>query len=186
MVFYQLRHAGWHKLRGVEVKVHYNFPHGCAHTLWRAKLWRSRAKAAREEYYKWVKWQSQFLLRDYQVTPGNNAWFKAIKQAQRPYPGTEAWLKSCSASEGGWGRWVPNSDGAPPGGWMQMYHSTWSSMWYGWYGNEGAYSYLTGLGYHVPKSAHSWYSPLSQALASAHGYKFGRRGEWHGSGCYLN
>jgi len=69
---------------------------------------------------------------------------------------------------------------------MQMYHSTWSSMFFGWSGNEGALNYLERNGYTVPRSAYSWYSPLGQALASAHGYKNGRRGEWHGSGCRLN
>lgn len=184
LVFYRMRHHAWLKLRGIDSRLAFDFPRGCAHTLWRAKQWRAKARIAKTIYYEWLN--SRYVLKDYEVKSGNRAWFKAIAEAQKPYPGTEAWLKSCSASEGGWGRWVPNSDGAPPGGWMQMYHSTWRSMWYGWYGNEGAYQYLIKRGYVVPKSAHSWYSPLGQALASAHGYKFGRRGEWHGAGCYLN
>jgi hypothetical protein len=184
LMFYKLRHHTWLGLRGVQSEVTYLFPRGCAHTLWRAKLWRTKALDAKEAYHEWLN--SQFVLQDFKVTSGNHAWFKAIEEAQGPYPGTEAWLKSCSASEGGWGRWVPNSDGAPPGGWMQMVYGTWKTMWYGWYGNEGAYRYLVKRGYIVPKSAHSWYSALGQALASAHGYMFGRRGEWHGSGCYLN
>lgn len=122
-------------------------------------------------------------LRDFVHTDGSHAWHKAVKETQRAYPGTEAWLMSCSASEGGWGRWVPNSQGSGVGGWMQMYPSTWRTMFYGWYGNEGALSYLTRKGFIVPRSAHSWYSTLGQALASAHGKLNGRGGEWHGSGC---
>ena len=60
---------------------------------------------------------------------GNNAWFRAIEEAQKAYPDTAWWLRSCSSTEGGWGRWVPNSDGFPPGGWMQMYESTFWRMW---------------------------------------------------------
>lgn len=171
-------------LRGEKFKPEFNFPRSCTITRWKAELWQTRAATARKEYRKWLA--DEYTLKDYVHTDGSGAWFKAIDQAQKPYPGTEAWLKSCSASEGGWGRWVPNSDGAPPGGWMQMYYSTWYSMFYGWYGNEGALAYLERRGYYVPRSAHSWYSTLGQALSSAHGYKFGRRGEWHGPGCYQN
>lgn len=179
-----MRHNVWVTLRGVDNKPEFSFPRGCAHTLWRAQLWRSKAFDARQAYFKWLN--SQYVLKDFEVEPNSHAWFKAIEEAQKPYPGTEAWLKSCSKSEGGWGRWVPNSQGYPPGGWMQMYHSTWSTMFHGWHANEGALQYLERSGYVVPKSADSWYSPLGQALASAHGYVNGRRGEWSGSGCYYN
>lgn len=177
-MFYKLRHHTWLGLRGVQSKVTYLFPKGCAHTLWRAKLWRTRALDAREAYSEWLN--SQFVLEDYEVGSGNYAWFKAIEEAQKPYPDTEAWLKSCSDSEGGWGRWVPNSQGYPPGGWMQMHESTFWRMW------GAAIADLKARGYTFAKTAHSWYSPLGQALASAWGYTHGRRGEWSGSGCYLN
>lgn len=162
-------------------KLEFNFPQGCAFTLWRAKLWRSKAIKARATYFNWLN--SQYVLHDFVVSDGNNAWLNAVKEAQKAYPGTESWLKSCSASEGGWGRWVPNSQGSGVGGWMQMYPSTWSTMWYGWYGDKGAYRSLIERGYRVPESAKSWYSPLGQALAAAHGKTHGRGGEWFGGGC---
>lgn len=178
LVYYKLRYRTWLELRGIEHKPRFNFPRGCAHTLWRAKLWQSKAAAAKVAYFKWLN--SEYVLKDFEVKSGNQAWFKAITEAQKPYPDTDAWLKSCSASEGGWGRWVPNSDGAPPGGWMQMYESTFWRMW------SSAIADLKTRGYSIAKTAHSWYSPLGQALASAWGYTHGRRGEWSGGGCYLN
>lgn len=155
-------------------------PRNCADARYLAYVWSKRSFSARRETEKWNQART---LHDYTVTSGNRAWHKAVREAQRPYPGTESWLLSCSASEGGWGRWVPNSQGSGVGGWMQMYPSTWNTMFYGWYGNEGALSYLQRKGYIVPRSAHSWYSPLGQALASAHGKLNGRGGEWHGGGC---
>jgi len=149
----------------------------CAYKRWVAKNWQGIAR----EYRKEIK--ERFTLRDFRAVPENHAWHQAVDEAQKAYPGTKDWLLSCSATEGGWGRWVPNSDGYPPGGWMQMYHSTWSTMWYGWYGNAGAFKHLLMRGFRIPQSAHSWYSPLGQALASAHGKLNGRGGEWHGSGC---
>lgn len=161
----------------VKIKI----PNSCSLVRYKVHQERKNAYAARKAYARWV---AERTLIDYKPRPGYPAWRLAVKQAQKPYPGTEAWLMSCSASEGGWGRWVPNSQGSGVGGWMQMYPSTFSTMWYGWYGNEGAYAYLRRNGYFVPKSAHSWYSPLGQALASAHGKLNGRGGEWHGSGCH--
>lgn len=185
LVFYKLRHQTWLELRDIKHQPNLlEFPRGCAHTNWVVKRWRARAHNARVAYFKWL--DSEYVLKDFEVTEGSHAWFKAIDEAQKVYPGTEAWLKSCSASEGGWGRWVPNSQGSGVGGWMQMYPSTWSTMFYGWSGNEGALDYATRKGFTVPESARSWYSPLGQALASAHGYMNGRRGEWYGGGCSLN
>lgn len=84
---------------------------------------------------------------------------------------------SCSASEGGHGRWVPNSQGSGVGGWLQFMPGTFWRM----YG--AAHADVTGRGFLIPRSAASWYSPLGQALAGAWGVMNGRRHEWAGHGC---
>lgn len=109
--------------------------------------------------------------------PLTNDWQTAVRIAQRVYPNTASWLLSCSASEGGWGRWVPNNEGSGVGGWMQMFESTFWRMW------GAASDDLEQRGFVVPEGTASWYSPVGQALASAWGLTHGRRGEWHGAGC---
>lgn len=177
IIYYRLRHQGWNSLRGMEGKVRKVLPHGCGHARWLARLWQKRAFRARVKYEFWLEEQRLFLLRDYEVRPGNRAWHRAVGQVQRAYPGTSGWLLSCSSSEGGWGRWVPNSQGSGVGGWLQFYPSTFWRM----YG--AAVKDVTARGFKVPPSAASWYSPLGQALAGAWGITHGRRHEWHGSGC---
>ena len=140
----------------------------CSWARFAADEHQGRSLAARVKYQRWL---DEHLLRD------RPDWQWAVHEAQRAYPDTEWWLLSCSASEGGHGRWVPNRDGAPPGGWLQFYESTFWRMW------ASAYADVTARGFVVPRSAHSWYSPLGQALAGAWGLTNGRRGEWAGAGC---
>lgn len=174
-MFYRQRHTDWRVLMGSQPGSAEHRPRSCGQARRLAEIWRWKAYVARSAYNQWV--ESSFVLRDYVVGPGANAWLHAVEEAQKPYPNTGWWLKSCSADEGGWGRWVPNSDGYPPGGWMQMYSSTFWRMW------RGALADLTKRGFEVPSSAASWYSPLGQALASAWGFLHGSRGEWAGAGC---
>lgn len=173
-IFYRLRTHSWQTLR--EGKLASKSPivagKSCHWAKFAAREWQARAFSARKSYWRWL--ESRYSLK------AHDDWLRAVEEVQKPYPGTAAWLLSCSADEGGWGRWVPNSDGYPPGGWMQMYESTFWRMW------GGAITDLRSRGYRVPSSAASWYSQLGQALASAYGYMTGRRGEWHGAGCYLN
>lgn len=116
-------------------------------------------------------------LHDYVVRDGNNAWLRAVREVQRPYPGTESWLISCSSSEGGHGRWVPNSQGSGVGGWLQFMPGTWSGFY------RHAADEVTARGYRVAETASSWYSTLGQALAGAWGITHGMRSHWAGSGC---
>lgn len=172
--FYRQRHGDWLKLRGVHATHTSRAPRSCPDARYLAKLWRSRSFTERQATERWIEVRT---LRDFRVTPGSRAWPRAVREAQRAFPGTEAWLLSCSASEGGWGRWVPNSDGASPGGWLQFMPGTFWRMW------ATAHSDVRARGYRVPQSAASWYSPLGQALAGAWGLTNGRRHEWAGSGC---
>lgn len=101
----------------------------------------------------------------------------AVPFADRVFPGTAGWLASCSESEGGHGGWVPNSQGLPPGGWMQFYAST-------FYGSvDAAFAEARRRGFDVPDSARSWYSPVGQAVTAAYIVTRSGSGAWTGSGC---
>ena len=121
----------------------------------------------------------------YRTLPLPNDWRVAVRVAQRMYPGTEGWLLSCSASEGGHGPWVWNggapqwssNHGSGAGGWAQFMESTFWRMF------GAARDDASRRGFVVPESAASFYSPLGQALAAAWGYTNGRKHEWMGSGC---
>lgn len=174
LAWYRARQRAWSQLHPHASWPRARKPRNCADARYLAKVARIRAHVSRVTYENWV---AAHTLHDPEVRPGNQAWHRAVQEAQRAYPGTRGWLLSCSASEGGWGRWVPNSDGAPPGGWLQFYESTFWRMW------ATAKVDVTRRGYRVPRSAHSWYSPLGQALAGAWGLTNGRRHEWSSSGC---
>lgn len=139
------------------------------------------AFSARIAYLDWVN--SQFVLKDFEVADGNNAWRRAVREAQKVYPETENWLLSCSSSEGGHGRWVRYGGGSyyegysGVGGWMQFMPGTFWRMW------GAARADVTARGYKLPSTADSWVSPLGQALAGAWGVLNGRKHEWAGAGC---
>lgn len=141
-----------------------------AYTRYLARKWKVRRNGCADA-------RERLLLRDFKVKPGQSAWLRAVQEVQAPYPGTASWLISCSSSEGGHGRWVPNSQGSGVGGWMQMYPSTFWRMF------KAALADVRSRGFVVPSSAASWFSPLGQALGSAWGLTHGRRGEWMGAGC---
>lgn len=133
-----------------------------------AKVMRQKAVAARKAYRQWI---AERTLRS------RPDWQWSVHEVQRAYPGTERWLLSCSASEGGHGRWKPNNQGSGVGGWMQFMPGTFTRMFW------AAKADVEGRGFIVPSSAASWYSPLGQALAGAWGVTHGRSHEWAGAGC---
>ena len=145
--------------------------HSRPYLRWLKGTWAKRAHRG------WKRYVTGMYLRDFRVGPGQNAWQRAVSEVQRPYPGTEGWLLSCSASEGGWGRWVPNSQGSGVGGWLQFMPGTWAGFF------RHAEDDVTSRGFQVPSSAASWYSPLGQALAGAWGITHGMRHHWAGAGC---
>lgn len=173
LAYYRLRHASWLQLRGIKIKVLIDQPKGCAHTLWTAKLWRERARAARVAYNKWLN--SRYVLQDTPFGVRANAWYNAIDEVQGPFPGTESWLLSCSAAEGGHGRWVGYSgvgystwlrDSDTVGGPMQFRWSTFKGMY------RRALENVLSRGYKVPAYLRNsdnditWRSALGQALAA--------------------
>lgn len=110
----------------------------------------------------------------------STSWPAAVQLVGRFYGSSlQAWLWSCSAprSEGGHGRWVPNSQGSGAGGWLQFMSGTFYGV------IDSAIARARARGMVVPASARSWYSPLGQALAGVEMLRQGRRGEWTGYGC---
>lgn len=142
---------------------------GTSYLRWIKHTWATRA-----DHYWQLRASS---LRDFKVVDGNQAWEKSVLEVQRAYPGTQAWLLSCSASEGGWGRWVPNSQGSGVGGWLQFMPGTFAGF------VRHAIEDVRARGFRVPESAWSWYSTLGQALAGGWGITHGMRHHWSGSGC---
>lgn len=107
----------------------------------------------------------------------SHSWMAAVAYVQRAWPGSAGWLTSCSSTEGGHGRWFPNTGGSGAGGWMQFMSGT-------FYSNVGsAFAYGRARGLSLPNSAKSWYSPLGQAATGADMLRRGQRGQWTGAGC---
>lgn len=104
-----------------------------------------------------------------------NDWATAVRIVQRVWPGTSAWLLSCSSGEGGHGPWVWNggapysspSHGSGAGGWMQFMESTFAGK------IAGALAEARQRHLAVPppqalakKTRGGWISPLGQAFAA--------------------
>ena len=149
----------------------YSMPYGCAHVQWAYKSWQQKAHSARVALEKWRVAQERLTLRMH----GN--WPQDVREAQKAYPGTEAWLLSCSSSEGGWGRWFPNSQGSGAGGWLQFMSGTFDSF------ARSARTDLLDRGFRVDEKEWDWYSQLGQALAGAWGITHGMRHHWSGARC---
>jgi hypothetical protein len=104
-------------------------------------------------------------------------WYTAVRIVQRVWPGTEGWLRSCSASEGGSGAFVMNRQGSGAGGWLQFMSGT-------FYGHIGAaVAEARSRGFDIPVMARSWGSPLGQAATGAYMYSHGMSYHWVGAGC---
>lgn len=142
------------------------------------------------------RWLDEHLLEDTPYGDGNNAWENSVDEVQVVFPGSKAWMMSCSGSEGGWGRWVvygggpyyPGAEyakgGREVGGNMQFTYGTFASMF-----NAGLH-YLTERGYILPAqlrggaSVGAWRSALGQAIAGGAAYSLGlRASHWSGGGC---
>jgi hypothetical protein len=175
--YYRSRYVHWTIQRDGSIPG-WRKPRNCADARYLANVWAERSYASRLKTRKHMRELAQRTLRDFDADPGNRAWHRAVKEVQRAYPGTESWLMSCSASEGGHGRWVPNSQGSGVGGWLQFMPGTWSGFF------RHAHAEVSARGFRVPSSAASWYSPLGQALAGAWGITHGMRHHWVGAGCH--
>lgn len=107
-----------------------------------------------------------------------NNWKTAVQLTQRVYPGTYSWLMTCSASEGGHGRFVYNHQGSGAGGWMQFMSGTFYAY------VDHAFRDVRRRGFKVSRKHRSWHSPLGQALTAGYmRYTDRYRGHWWGNGC---
>lgn len=135
-----------------------------------AAEWMARASSARRSY---ERWHEKHTLRDFPFSPGGRAWHRAVRESQKVFPGTESWLLSCSAAEGGWGRWVGYAgvsysdslrDSDTVGGPMQYRFSTFTGHM------RRALEYVRDKHYFVPRALYdqtnAWTSALGQALAA--------------------
>ncbi len=174
--FYRGRFVHWTIQQGASIP-DWRRPRNCADARYLANVWEKRARTERRQAVAYREKMEARTLDDFEVRDGNNAWLRAVREVQSAYPGTESWLISCSASEGGHGRWVPNSQGSGVGGWLQFMPGTWAGFY------RHAVADVTGHGFKVDPGSASWYSPLGQALAGAWGITHGMRHHWAGGGC---
>ena len=106
--------------------------------------------------------------------PVTRDWQTAVRIVQRTWPGTAAWMLSCSAHEGGHGSFVMNYQGSGAGGWMQYMESTWASHY------SAALALARGEHRPVPSRwAGRWRNPVGQAFAAGWGYSH-QRSAWTG------
>ena len=120
--------------------------------------------------------RSQAPTRALSGRSGDLDWLGAVGLVSRYYP-AGAWLRSCSASEGDHGRWVPNTQGSGAGGWMQFMEGTWRGF------APDAFTDARRRGMALEPRHFSWYSPVGQAVTGAYMYVNGLRGHWVGAGC---
>jgi len=119
-------------------------------------------------YRRWVVGRWEKLQRTCERTlsqrtiPANWDWPTAVKLVQRIYPGTQDWLLFISHREGGWGRFVMNSQGSGAGGWMQFMSSTYYAY------NDRAFADARRRGFIIPESANSWTHPMGQAITAGY------------------
>ena len=107
--------------------------------------------------------------------PPTGDWVVATALADRVFPGTQAWLLSCSSGEGGHGGWVNNYQGSDAGGWMQFMPGTFSSY------QGAALAEVTRRGYSYPAEYVGYYAPLGQALVAAWMRTHGESHHWDSS-----
>ncbi|MBA3565222.1 MAG: hypothetical protein H0W31_00015 [Actinobacteria bacterium] len=144
----------------------------CPRVLLLAHRWKARAYHARLALERFQ--ERRYVLRDYAYYDGGRAWLRAVDEVQRVFPGTSGWLISCSAAEGGHGRWVGYGgqgystwlrDSDTVGGNLQFRFSTFRGMY------RRALDHLRSRDFKVPEHLRdpgddvAWRSALGQALA---------------------
>jgi hypothetical protein len=140
------------------------------------QLSRERTKAAVDagslpqsvKYRRWVisRWEKRQRTCERTLSqktiPANWDWPTAVRLVQRIYPGTQDWLLFISHREGGWGRFVMNSQGSGAGGWVQFMESTY------WAYSYRAFADVRRRGFIVSDKANQWTHPMGQAITAAY------------------
>ena len=193
VAFYRGRYADWRAVRGVSTSYPAGRkPRNCPDAHYLAELWPDRSFEERQTTEKWIE---EHTLVDVPFGPGNQAWLEAVEEAQRVFPGTDDWLRSCSDAEGGWGRWVGYS-GVSYSTWLRDSNTVGGPLQFRWQTFKGMYrralDYLKERSFRVPAHLRdpgddrAWRSALGQALAGAWGILNGQRSHWSasiGNGC---
>lgn len=179
----------WQKQREAPIPT-WRKPRNCADAKYLSHIWSKRARASRIQTKRYMTDVARRTLHDFEVRPGNQAWQRAVREAQKVFPGTESWLLSCSDAEGGWGRWVSYGARYSPqyaadhyivGGWMQFKYPTFTGMY------RNALAHLSARQYLVPGAIRepgmiAWQSALAQALAAGWARYVGQDGaHWSAS-----
>lgn len=175
VAFYRSRFVRWQLQRGASVPA-WRQPRNCADARYLANVWATRAKQSRQATERYLVELERKTLHE------RPTWVRAIREAQKAYPGTEWWLRSCSSWEGA-GRhlsvndFVMNHEGSDAGGWLQFMEGTFWRMF------GAAKAEVESRGFVVPREAVSWSSRIGQALAGGWAVKHHATHEWSGSGC---
>ncbi|MBA2706355.1 MAG: hypothetical protein H0U59_00940 [Gemmatimonadaceae bacterium] len=153
----------------------------CANGRRKPKRW--HCKALRWTHREQREHQQAKRLR-YLTLPETNDWVTAVRVVQRVYPGTESWLLSCSAAEGGHGDWVRYGGGSyypgyewtdQVGGQLQFRFSTFG----GAYRRSVDYAHNHGFRLRRDSLLSAWLSPMGQALAGGYLRKVDGSSGWH-------
>lgn len=148
-------------------------PRNCADARYLAGVWPDRSHRERLVTETW--------LRDQRTLEEQTSWQAAIREVQAAYPGSDAWIDSCSRSEGagasGEGPYVLNHQGSGASGWMQFMPSTFWRMY------RAAAAELKARGFTIVAASAAITSRIGQAMAAGWAYTHGATGEWSGSGC---
>lgn len=129
-------------------------------------------------YRRWVAahWSSQKAscasALSKRTIPITNDWVTATSLADRIFPGTKAWLLSCSSGEGGWGRFVMNGRGSGASGWLQYMPSTYYAH------NDTAFAAARAKGFIIDERTNSLTHPFGQALTGAYMRTHGGSSNW--------
>lgn len=171
VAFYRGRYIHHQVARGASIPT-WRKPRNCADARFLATVWAKRAYRSRKQTESYREELRNRTLRDFPFCEGCNAWTREITEVQKIFPGTSGWLLSCSAAEGGHGRWVGFSgvsysaalrDSDTVGGPMQFRFSTFTGMF------RRAVDFAAAKGYRVNLTGDltaAWRSALGQALAA--------------------
>lgn len=162
--FYTSRMKHWLRLRGAAERP---LARGVGCPRYLVLVRKRQALIARQTYYLWLETRT---LHDFPFCDGCKAWYRAIEEVQKIFPGTSGWLLSCSAAEGGHGRWVGYGgvgystwlrDSDTVGGPLQFRYSTFKGMF------RHAAEFTRAKGWRVPLMDYTsaWRSALGQAMA---------------------
>ena len=123
-------------------------PRSASYRAWVLDRWKARAVGCQEalKQRRLVTWD----------------WLTAVNLVQRAYPGTKDWLLFISRREGGWGRFVMNTQGSGAGGWMQFMSSTYYAY------NSRAFADIRRRGFVVDDQFNAWQQPLGQAVTAGY------------------